>query len=86
MSASREYSSSASRDVSYGGESSRSSSPSKISLGALKTPTIQVWDEMGILGLSSKLMNQSSMMKEGFITSSSTNSYVRRESVTTKVM
>lgn len=93
-SASKQYS--ASSSYSYGGvgsstaretSSSRSSSPTKISLGALKTPTINEWDDMGILGLTSKMFNDSTSFKEGFISStSSSNSYMRRESVTTKVM
>jgi len=93
-SSARSYSSSrqfsASTSYSYGGREtskSRSSSPSKISLGALKTPTINEWDDMGILGLTSKMFKDSTTFKEGFISStSSSNSYMRRESVTTKVM
>lgn len=93
-SSARSYSSSrqfsASSSYSYGGREaskSRSSSPNKISLGALKTPTINEWDDMGILGLSSKMFKESTTFKEGFISStSSSNSYMRRESVTTKVM
>jgi len=57
----------------------------KIGLSTLKTPQITEWDGMGVLGLSSKMFKDSSGHQDGFISSSS-NSFMRRESVTTKVM
>jgi len=61
------------------------STASKIGLSTLKTPVITEWDGMGILGLSSKMFKDSSMnQQDGFASSSS--SFMRRESVTTKVM
>lgn len=57
----------------------------KIGLSTLKTPQITEWDGMGVLGLSSKMFKDSSGHQDGFISTSS-NSFMRRESVTTKVM
>jgi len=62
---------------------SRSSSPTKIGLSALKTPVISEWDGMGVLGLSSKMFKESTSQQESYLSSSS---FMRRESVTTKVM
>ena len=42
------------------------------------------WDQLGVLGLSSKMFNDSTSFKESYVTSSSSS--FRRESVTTKVM
>lgn len=50
-----------------------------------RTPQITEWDQMGILGLSSRMFNECTTRKEGLMNSSS-SSYLRRESVTTKVM
>jgi len=42
---------------------------------------------MGILGLSSKMFKESTQQKEGYMSvSASSSSYIRRESVTTKMM
>jgi hypothetical protein len=61
------------------------SSANKIGLSTLKAPVITEWDGMGILGLSSKMFKDSSVnQQDGFMSSSS--SFMRRESVTTKVM
>ncbi|XP_023320893.1 pre-mRNA-splicing factor CWC22 [Eurytemora carolleeae] len=85
----RDYSanSSSSRDYtsslgSRNENTSRSSSPVKIGLSALKAPTITEWDQMGILGLSSKMFKESANKKE----SMQSSTYIRKESFTAKVM
>merc|ERR1712106_604518 len=55
----------------------------KVSLGALKTPEISPWDNMGILGLSSKMYSDTSYSKEGMFSSSS---LMRKESVSSHAM
>jgi len=62
---------------------SKSTGASKIGLKTLKTPVISEWDDMGILGLSSKMFKDSSVQQQDSFSSSS---FMRRESVTTKVM
>jgi len=57
----------------------------KMALSSLKTPEINVWDNMGILGLSSKMYSETSSAKEG-VFSSNTSGLFRRESVTSHVM
>lgn len=83
VSVSRDYSGSMSRDNQFG-SGSRSASPSKVGLSTLKTPTLTDWDNMGILGLSSKMFNDSTSFKESYVSSSASS--FRRESVSTKVM
>jgi hypothetical protein len=53
-----------------------------------RTPTITEWDQMGILGLSSKMFKESTNQKESYLASStnSSSSYMRKESFSTKVM
>lgn len=59
----------------------------KMALASLKTPEINPWDNMGILGLSSKMFSDSSSSKVGMFSSSlSSSSILRRESVTSHVM
>eukprot|EP00092_Neocalanus_flemingeri_P076597 GFUD01095022.1.p1 GENE.GFUD01095022.1~~GFUD01095022.1.p1 ORF type:complete len:351 (+),score=115.36 GFUD01095022.1:43-1053(+) len=41
----------------------------KMSLGSLKTPEISAWDNMGILGLSSKMFSSSSLMRRESVSS-----------------
>lgn len=89
---SHDASSSAQRKVSSSGLSAesgwRTDPANKISLGALKEASINEWDDLGILGLSSKMFKESNLQKEGFmsVSSASSSSYIRRESVTTKMM
>lgn len=54
-----------------------------VGLASLKTPEINPWDNMGILGLTSKMFSDSSTAKQGVFTSSS---IIRRESVSSHVM
>jgi len=65
------------------GTYSKSTGASKIGLKTLKVPVITEWDDMGILGLSSKMFKDSSSLQQDSFSSSS---FMRRESVTTKVM
>jgi hypothetical protein len=85
LSSSKDYSSSP-RDYTSPGKSSRSSSPVKIGLSVLKTPQITEWDQMGVLGLSSKMFKESTNKKETMFSSSSSSSFMRKESFTAKVM
>jgi len=83
----RDYSSSVGRDYNNSSMQPGSheiKSSSKIGLSALKSPTLTDWDQLGVLGLSSKMFNDSTSFKESYVTSSSSS--FRRESVTTKVM
>ena len=52
-----------------------------LSLGALKKPTINSWDSMGILGLSSKMFSDSTSKRYDNFFSSSTrgSSYLRED-------
>jgi len=54
-----------------------------VGLASLKTPEINPWDNMGILGLSSKMFSDSSSAKQNVYSSSS---LIRRESVSSHVM
>merc|ERR1712147_584759 len=70
--------------ISFSGSKSYSSSSStggRMALASLKTPEIQPWDNMGILGLSSKMFSDSSTAKAGAFTS-----IVRKQSVSSHVM
>jgi len=62
-----------------------SGSGGKVALASLKTPEINSWDNMGILGLSSKMFSDTSSAKQGTF-SSATSGLLRRESVTSHVM
>jgi len=55
----------------------------KVSLDALKTPEISPWDNMGILGLTSKMYSDTSVTKQQ---SFSASSFVRKESVSSHAM
>ena len=50
-----------------------------------RTPEISVWDNMGILGLSSKMYSDTSSAKAGSF-SSTASSFLRKESVTSHAM
>lgn len=64
-------------------EEQQSSRSGKVSLKALETPIISPWDNMGILGLSSKMYSDTSVTKQN---SFSASSFVRKESVTSHAM
>jgi len=84
---SRDFSRSSTDRSSAGGGGGGSDSSTKFSLAALKNASINEWDDMGILGLSSKMFKESTQQKEGYMSvSASSSSYIRRESVTTKMM
>jgi len=63
--------------------SSKTAGVGKVGLATLKTPEINPWDNMGILGLSSKMFSDTSSAKQGVFSSSS---LLRRESVSSHVM
>jgi len=52
--------------------------PGNVSLGGLKAPVINPWDNMGILGLSSKMYSDTSVKQSSF----SASSFFRKDSVT----
>merc|ERR1719228_1065583 len=56
--------------------------PGSLSLEALRTPKISPWDEMGILGLSSKMYSDTSVKQSSF----SASSFVRKESISSHAM
>merc|ERR1711892_1622563 len=68
------------QDYGYGGQGNGHGT---ISLGTLKTPEITPWDNMGILGLSSKMYSDTSIMKQGIFSSSS---LIRKESESSHAM
>jgi len=73
-----------SSSFSYSGSKNYSSSSStggRMALASLKTPEIQPWDNMGILGLSSKMFSDSSTAKAGAFAS-----IMRKQSVSSHVM
>lgn len=70
-------------DESFYNSAYKTSTEGVLSLDAFKAPELSSWDNLGILGLSSKMYSDTSSMKERVYSSSST---FRRESVTTHAM
>ena len=67
-----------------GGDSYGGRKKSDIGLNSMRKPKIHTWDNMGILGLTTKIWNDTKTRQETFM--SSTGSFLREESMYQGVM